>query len=40
MPEQLAKAYNMVIISPILEREERKGDVVWNTAGAFSTEDI
>ena len=33
MPMQLAKLYNMVIISPILERDEVNGDVVWNTAG-------
>lgn len=27
-----AKRYNMVIISPILERDETKMDVLWNTA--------
>jgi len=29
---QLAKKYNMVIISPILERDEDHGDILWNTA--------
>jgi len=28
----LASKYNMVIISPILERDEAHGDVIWNTA--------
>ncbi|RWS07912.1 beta-ureidopropionase-like protein [Dinothrombium tinctorium] len=28
----LAKRYNMVIVSPILERDEIHGDVFWNTA--------
>lgn len=27
-----AKQYNMVIVSPILERDETKMDVIWNTA--------
>ena len=30
---QWAKQYNMVIVSPILEREESHRDVLWNTAG-------
>ena len=31
---KLAKRYNMVIVSPILEREsEDHGEVLWNTAG-------
>ncbi|KAI8739985.1 beta-ureidopropionase, partial [Biomphalaria glabrata] len=30
--QELAKQYNMVIISPILEREEDRGDVLQNTA--------
>ncbi|XP_050316200.1 beta-ureidopropionase [Anthonomus grandis grandis] len=30
--QQLAKKYNMVIISPILERDERHSDTIWNTA--------
>jgi len=30
--QQLAKKYRMVIVSPILEREENRGDVMWNTA--------
>lgn len=25
----------MVIISPILERDLTKGDVIWNTAGGY-----
>jgi len=29
---QLAKKYNMVIVSPILERDEEHGDILWNTA--------
>ena len=29
---QLAAKYRMVIISPILERDEAHGDVLWNTA--------
>lgn len=28
----LAKNHNMVIISPILERDKNHGDVLWNTA--------
>jgi beta-ureidopropionase len=30
--KELAKRYNMVIISPILERDEIHGQTVWNTA--------
>lgn len=30
--QNLAKQYNMVIISPILERDEDHGDLLWNTA--------
>jgi beta-ureidopropionase len=30
---QLAKKYNMVIISPIIERDEVHGDILANTAG-------
>ncbi|RWS28725.1 beta-ureidopropionase-like protein [Leptotrombidium deliense] len=33
---QLAKMYNLVIISPILERDELHGDVIWNTAVVIS----
>nr|XP_022905032.1 beta-ureidopropionase [Onthophagus taurus] len=29
---ELAKQFNMVIISPILERDEIHGDTIWNTA--------
>lgn len=32
----LAKQYNMVIISPILERDENHGDTIWNTAVVIS----
>jgi len=27
-----AKKYDMVIVSPILERDENQGDIIWNTA--------
>lgn len=30
---QMAKQYNMVIVSPILERDEVHGEVLANTAG-------
>ncbi|EFA05647.1 beta-ureidopropionase [Tribolium castaneum] len=30
--QQLAKRYNMVVISPILERDEVHGQTIWNTA--------
>jgi hypothetical protein len=30
--QRLAKKHNMVIVSPILERDEAHGDVIWNTA--------
>jgi beta-ureidopropionase len=30
---QLAKKYDMVIVSPILERDTVHGDTIWNTAG-------
>ena len=33
---QLAKKHNMVIISPILERDEVYGDTLWNTAVVIS----
>ena len=28
----MARKFNMVIVSPILERDEEHGDVFWNTA--------
>ena len=28
----LAKRHNMVIVSPILERDHIQGDTIWNTA--------
>ncbi|WAR03758.1 BUP1-like protein [Mya arenaria] len=34
--QELAKKYNMVIISPILERDENHGDVLANTAVVIS----
>lgn len=34
--QQMAKKYNMVIVSPILERDEIHGDVLWNTAVIIS----
>ncbi|XP_055838698.1 beta-ureidopropionase [Episyrphus balteatus] len=33
---ELAKAYNMVIISSILERDTNHGDTIWNTAVVIS----
>lgn len=30
--QELAKKYNMVIVSPILERDLDHGEVLWNTA--------
>jgi len=30
--QSFAKKYNMVIISPILERDVNHGEVMWNTA--------
>lgn len=30
--EALAKKHNMVIVSPILERDAAHGDTIWNTA--------
>jgi len=32
----LAKKYGMVIVSPILEREEKRGGILWNTAVVIS----
>lgn len=34
--QDLAQKYNMFIISPILERDECHGDVLWNTAVVIS----
>jgi len=34
--QELAKRYNMVIISPILERDETHQDTIWNTAVVIS----
>uniref|UniRef100_A0A1L8E2G6 Beta-ureidopropionase n=1 Tax=Nyssomyia neivai TaxID=330878 RepID=A0A1L8E2G6_9DIPT len=34
--QRLAKQHNMVIVSPILERDEEHGDVLWNTAVVIS----
>ncbi|XP_014664061.1 PREDICTED: beta-ureidopropionase-like [Priapulus caudatus] len=34
--QEWAKKYNMVIISPILERDEVHGDTMWNTAVIIS----
>ncbi|XP_072271665.1 beta-ureidopropionase [Pyxicephalus adspersus] len=34
--QELAKKYNMVIVSPILERDENHGDTLWNTAVVIS----
>ena len=35
--QELAKKYNMVIVSPILERDEDHGDILANTAGNSCT---
>jgi len=34
--QKMAKKYNMVIVSPILERDNVHGDVIWNTAVVVS----
>jgi len=34
--QALAKQHNMVIVSPILERDESHGETVWNTAVVIS----
>jgi beta-ureidopropionase len=34
----LAVKYNMVIISPILERDEAHGDVMWNAAVVINSD--
>lgn len=36
----LAKQYNMVIVSPILERDENHGDTIWNTAVVISNTGV
>lgn len=33
---QLAKKYDMVVVSPILERDEIHGGTLWNTAVVIS----
>lgn len=33
---QVAERYNMVILSPILERDANHGDILWNTAVVIS----
>ncbi|XP_046465573.1 beta-ureidopropionase isoform X3 [Neodiprion pinetum] len=35
---KLAQQYNMVIISPILERDSNKGDTIWNTCVVIGTD--
>nr|XP_025713046.1 beta-ureidopropionase isoform X2 [Callorhinus ursinus]XP_025713047.1 beta-ureidopropionase isoform X2 [Callorhinus ursinus]XP_025713048.1 beta-ureidopropionase isoform X2 [Callorhinus ursinus] len=34
--QKLAKKHNMVVVSPILERDREHGDVLWNTAVVIS----
>ncbi|XP_043924760.1 beta-ureidopropionase isoform X1 [Protopterus annectens] len=34
--QKLAKMYNMVVVSPILERDSAHGDILWNTAVVIS----
>ena len=38
--QELAKRYNMVIISPILERDEVHQDTIWNTAVVISNAGV
>lgn len=33
---QLAKKHDMVVVSPILERDAEHGDILWNTAVVIS----
>lgn len=35
---KFAKQYNMVIISPILERDSADGDTIWNTCVVINTD--
>lgn len=35
---KFAKQYNMVIISPILERDSANGDTIWNTCVVINTD--
>ena len=37
--QEYAQKYNMVIISPIIERDLEHGEVLWNTAGKNVTSD-
>lgn len=37
---QFAKRFDMVIVSPILERDEVQGDVLWNTAGLAPSSSV
>ncbi|CAM9957621.1 unnamed protein product [Lampetra fluviatilis] len=34
--QELARRYNVVVVSPILERDEVHGDTIWNTAVVIS----
>lgn len=36
MLQQLAKTHNMVIVSPIMERDMLRSDMIWNTAVVIS----
>ncbi len=36
----LARKHNMVIVSPILERDEEHQDTLWNTAGEGREREI
>lgn len=38
--QQLAKTHNMVIVSPILERDYEHGGILWNTAVVISNEGL
>ncbi|XP_051042862.1 beta-ureidopropionase isoform X3 [Phodopus roborovskii] len=38
--QKLAKRYNMVVVSPILERDRNHGGVLWNTAVVISNSGL
>ncbi|KFO57904.1 Beta-ureidopropionase [Corvus brachyrhynchos] len=38
--QELAKKYNMVVVSPILERDELHGGILWNTAVVISNSGV
>ncbi|XP_053557964.1 beta-ureidopropionase [Bombina bombina] len=38
--QELARKHNMVVVSPILERDELHGDTLWNTAVVISNSGV